>query len=100
LTMASAERQSLQMRENQTHNGWCPPKDAREELGEVILSPITKTTNLSFASSRVPWQGSSPPSFCIQTASPAKRRSKRLSRMTGNCHLRFLEGRAPVMGSG
>jgi hypothetical protein len=28
------------------------------------------------------------------------RRSKRLSRMTGNCQVRFLEGWTPAMGSG
>jgi hypothetical protein len=40
-------------------------------------------------SSRVPRQGSSPASFRLETASPRKRRSKGLSRMTGNCHVRF-----------
>lgn len=36
----------------------------------------------------------------IEAASLRKRRSKRLSRMTGNHHVRFLEGWTPVMGSG
>ena len=42
--------------------------------------------------------GSSPTSFCIQTASPLKRRSKCLSWMTENCHVRFLEGQASSNG--
>ena len=41
-------------------------------------------------------QGSLPTSFCIQTASHSKGRSRCLSRMTGNCHVRLLEGRTPV----
>jgi hypothetical protein len=45
-------------------------------------------------------QGSLPTSFCIQTASHSKGRSRCLSRMTGNCHVRFLEGRTPPMGFG
>src|SRR5215469_6169733 len=44
---------------------------------------------LRFASSRVPRQGSPPTPFRTTTASPRKRRSKGLSRMKGNFHVRF-----------
>jgi hypothetical protein len=51
-------------------------------------------------SSRVPRQGSSPASFHLETASPAKRRSKGLSCVQGNLHAQFLEGWAPAMVPG
>jgi hypothetical protein len=57
----------------------CPPCDRR----------VQECREPRFASSRVPRQGSPPRDFCITTASPRKRRSKGLSRMTGNRHVRF-----------
>jgi len=68
----------------------------------IIASPacwVARTgREPGFTSSRVPRQGSSPASFRLETASPWKRRSKGLSRMTGNCHVRFWEGWPPRNG--
>src|SRR6516165_11757851 len=52
------------------------------------------------SSPRVPRQGSPPPSLRLYTASSSKRRSKGLSRIRRKPYVRFLEGWAPVMGSG
>jgi hypothetical protein len=57
----------------------CPPCDGR----------VQECREPRFASTRVPRQGSPPRDFCITTASPRKRRSKGVSRMTGNRHVRF-----------